>query len=406
MSQPGFNIAKALTTYGMALGLSVILVGCGNQPTTFSPNATDRFVNHNAEDYKQASKIVAADYLFVIDPSFSQWGNQSSIRSSLQNFMANLESDSQKIDYRIGFLEGNYQAPTSSTPIPNTLGSSLIGGNFLVPGFSTNNDVINSVSDEIGQPLAPNRSALLESAARFVTNSGKSFVRSGAQLVYVFISDEDDVSHTVTGGHSGAISSASYYVTQLKKIKSNQAYVSARALLDGNGGLCTAGKGQRLYDTAYYLNAGSAPGSTNSYCIKENVDLNLNSLVQDVSKTTTRFQLLQKPAGNVVKVYVTPASGPNAGVRSQVLPAGKWSYNSSTNEIIFVSGQQPASDARLEIEYKILFALSQTPKQDTITVTVNGNQTSAWSYVASENRIEFSSDPGTDAEVLINYEVQ
>jgi hypothetical protein len=389
----------------------LIVGGCGSQPETFSPTNTDRFVNHDEELYTQASSILAADYLFVIDPSYSVKNEQPRIESTLNSFMDHLENASPEVDYRIGFLNGNFQATVSDSPIPDDQGTALIGNNFLFPGFSANSGILQDLIDYIGQPLTPNRTVPLETTARFITKQKSSFVRSGAQLIYVFITDTDDKSHQVAGGHTGAISASHYYVTQLKKAKTDPAYVSARAIVSGNfngvNGGCTGTTGKRVYDTAFFLNQSSSAAGPHNYCIKQDLDLNLNSLAVDVTKPTTRFQLLQRPVNNKVTVIVDNVEVP--AVDKLVTPnVTNWKYVSSTNEVVFQPGKQPAPTAQLELKYDILFALSATPVADTIQVQVNGSvvDDSQWDYVPSENRIQFASKPPTDAEVLIGYEIQ
>ena len=89
---------------GNTLLLSILLGGLSgcNQPTTFAPTNTDQFNADSGISLMQASQVMQADYLFVIDPSFSMStsGALDSIESAMSSFATYLGSSG--IDFKVG----------------------------------------------------------------------------------------------------------------------------------------------------------------------------------------------------------------------------------------------------------------------------------------------------------------
>jgi len=382
------NARVAITS--MIAFASTLVGGCGSEPTTFSPNNTDSFVNYNGDNYTTASKVIAADYLFSIDTSFSMKSYQSTLVNTIaSDFMQELENANPPISFRIGFVEGTYQFGSGR---PSSFGKSLMGGNYLT---SLSTGPIDSILDYLGGNNNPNVTEPLEASKRLMAAMGSSFMRMGAQLVLVYVTDCDPQ------GDDDSPDSSTDYANYMKARKPSSAYVSARSMVDKSQ--CT-----KLQSAVRKMNSDSDPNGTGSdnsgsYNIGNsgNIASNLASLARDISKTTKRFQLRGRPVDGTLSVKVNNANIPKAA---------NWTYIPSSNEVEFVVA--PATSAHVEFNYKVDFILSSNPVQESIKVAVNGTEvpqssSNGWTYEATGNRIVFhgSSYPADEAAVNVTYEV-
>ncbi len=383
------SIIKTRSALALAIVFGAnILGGCGSEPSTVAPNKTDSFVNYNGDDYLQASKVIAADYLFSIDTSRSMRSYQSSLVNSIESgFVQALANNN--VNYRIGFVEGNYQYGGGR---PSDFGSNFIGGNYI---SSYAADPITSILDYLGADLNPNVTELLEASKRLMSSRGSSFTRMGAQLVYVYVTDctrepsRDDESPD----------SYTSYANYLKARKPSSIYVSARSIVDKSQ--CPS-----LRSAVRAMNSGSDPGGTGSndsgnYSFNNASSASsLANLSQDITKLTNRFQLRGIPQTG--SLFVTK-NGVN------VPAAGRWTYQSSSNEVVFFTA--PAASDHVNFSYKLDFVLSSTPSASSIKVSVNGSELSqsasnGWTYESSGNHIVFHGPALADnAQVTVTYEV-
>jgi hypothetical protein len=374
------------------------LMGCNEQPKTFVPGLTDAFVSDTGIALSTASAVYQADYVFVLDYSSSMRDKRDALLSKMGNFVDILRSED--IDYRIGFVYGSAHGLGRYGSLDEKL--SNISSSFVAPFLdgSADGSLESSILDQVycaGDPecLPPNTPVFLESAARTMEAEGSEFNRDGSQLVYVFVSDQDDEGDSVLS--SGR--TVGYYVNRLKAVKSHSSYVSARAYVAG-GASCGVRSGDadgaRLAAVAQQLDA---IHSDTRGCVYDESASQLENLARNVTKPTDRFALGSRPRMGTITVRVNGVSNSD------------WSYVSATNEIVFSIA--PPDSASIDISYEVAYTLSRTPKAGTIKVTVNGasvaeNSSNGWSYVSGENRIQFhgSAQPGDGAKVLVSYEVQ
>lgn len=381
--------------------VSIVLAGCGSEPTTFAPNNTNSFTAFTGDNYKQADAIIAADYIISLDTSRSMRDFQQRLINKIPNAFIS-ELDSRGVDYRIGFVEGAHQSINGEKP--SYFGQAFMGNGYVSRGSTS---VLDSIFAYLGRDLNPNWTNVREGAKLIMSAQGASFKRFGAQLVYVFITDCEN------GENGGAVSN---YVNILKSHKPNGTYVSARSLVVNTR--CT-----NLQDTVKLLNQDSDPNYTNArttynYNIRSNsndADIadRLADLATDVSKKTGRFQMRGKPASGTLQVFIQklneaeveiPAVNPTTG-------ATNWRFLSSTNEVEFVVA--PASSSAVRFEYSVEYRLSDRPVLSTIAVSVGGNaiangSPNGWTYDAANNRILFhgSARPVDGAQVNVTYEIQ
>ncbi len=378
----------------------LVLSAC-KQPKTFIPSNTDTFVNHTLDIYDQADKLLQADYVFVLDTSYSmnflvdssgQNIYNEVLASHMQSFLDALAE--KNIDYRIGFIRGNTHAGSVSTIASSFMADVLTKGSSSASAFS--------IIEQVGAPLSENTNFLLESAHKTMSAEGGNFIRHAAQLVYAFISDSDDKGLDISTNRT-----EQYYIDALRSHKHHPHYVSARSYTLGMADNCTpdpyqpgSEAGVRIANVATQIDARHGEAK----CALDPTFELLSNIARNVTKLTDRFTLTQYPMPGTLSVQVNGNDVPEAG---------NWSYDAATNEVIFAAGKAPAFSSSLLIDYEIAFVLSKTPKVDSIQVKVDGasvskDDTNGWSFVDAENRVQFNGNakPSSNANISIVYQVK
>ena len=219
-----------------------------------------------------------------------------------------------------------------------------------------------------------------------------AFLRPAAQLVYIFMSDNDDTSNTdfdkSTTAYTQDTRSADFYNTRLSSYKISKNYVSSRSFTAGVATSCPlqstgAGgdaAGTRLAAASRALDEKSDYPTSKDGCIYNPTTDQLQDIARNVTKPTTQFILRGTPLDGSVKVYVGGAEVPSDG---------NWAYDRATNQITFVDGKAPAFNASFKIGYEQGFYLTKNPKLSTLEVLIDGqtvkqDETNGWSYIAAE----------------------
>ncbi len=391
---------------------AVAMVACGEAPKTFVPSHTDVFTYDTGLSVDAASAIYQADYLFVLDYSSSMQTKKDSLLGRMDRFVDRLGQENN--DYRIGFVKGNAHGCAGGTNAgcsKKTVADNFVHTKFLEPGTSSTllDEILNHVAT-LGDPnsLPPNTPVMLEAAHSLLSTKGSSFLRSSAQLILVFLSDQDDESNQWINSNR----TVDYYKSKFRALKSDPSYISARALVAGvapgctlqnQGGLDPDVAGQRIANVALGIN-GNAAETNVVGCVYDDEATMLEGLARDVQRYTNRFALQQAPMQSTLSVRVG-----NVSVASE----SGWRYEPATNEVVFTDAAKPGPSQSLAISYEVAYTLKANAKPDSITVSVGGqtiprSDSNGWSYIESENRIRFngSSAPAEGTEIRVNYEAR
>lgn len=392
----------------------LVLGACSKDPQTYTSNRVDLFVVDNEDVYAQANQILQADYVFAIDESASMdfnSGDPNIYSSKKAEFMAGLYTFAStlrnaNVDYRIGFISANVQQGR----IEDLSGKSFYE-NILVDSImpdSTENILINNLQ-KIGKPLNANTNLMLESTNQVMSRQRTNFLREGAQLIYLFVSDTDDESNNFFSSNASTNDYAAKLISQKGSAYDTSAFVNARAIVTGMNNNCTPNgsfgelPGYRLAETAQKIenanktasgNSANATLSSVSHCIlKASTEFPslLNTLARDVSKPTNLFKLqVTNVDPNSIKVYVDKHDGSGLVLQS----ASAWSYLAQANAIKFVT--PPAASSTIKLVYSQFYQLSGFPSNiNTLSVSLNGSllqlsNSYGWSYDSFNNRILFN----------------
>jgi len=383
-----------------------------NDPKTFRPTNTEKFTFYEQDFYQQAKKVLQADYLIVPDMSYSMYTSKATLLDALDQFSTDLADEN--IDYRIGFVRGTVQ---SNGFYPGAIPSAFLGSVLDASSSSSLRDKVAGQLADLAKPNAPNWPFLLEAAKKTLDARKSSFLRKAAQLVYVFISDADDLGPASTLGAAkvSGRTTASYIDILKNSYKSDDDYVSARAFVYTNAGGCNAptnngqngAAGTNLKTVA---NGVDALGNA-TVCLNDALAMadSLRDVARNVTRPTKRFKLQAQPVSGSITVRIGDANNilvaePQSG------GSYPWQYNASSNEIVFTGAPAPAGK-KLSIEYDMVMKLARSPKVNTMVVTLNGDVVpqgaNGWQYNSSTRMLTLGGGwaPQHGDSILVNYEV-
>jgi hypothetical protein len=200
---------------------------------------------------------VATDILFVIDDSGSMSEEQATLQAGLSAFITALDASPIANDFQIGVT-------TTSVVGFNTVDDGVAGGVLVYPGIMRASDanlvsafesavLVGTSGSSREQPFTAARRALEKSVPG---GANESFLRQGAKLAVIFLSDEDDC--------SGTEALASDTACQAERTASPSRLVSVPDVV-----AALSGGGTR--DVVAAAIVGVAPGSLDLVCVMPTV---------------------------------------------------------------------------------------------------------------------------------------
>lgn len=187
----GFPHKMGLGVLGVFLTLSLVHVGCNNYPMQAMVN----------KSYLEQTEIIPAstsrkvDILFVVDNSGSMQEEQEKLRRNFSAFIEKLVQYDIN-DFQIGVVTTDMSDPAQQGRLqgePRIIRSLSMSKSSVIQTFLRNVNV-GTTGTGYEKPLDAMRAALSQE----LTGSGgynKGFLRPGATLAVIFMTDEDDCSH-------------------------------------------------------------------------------------------------------------------------------------------------------------------------------------------------------------------
>lgn len=337
-------------------------------------------VNETTQDFTQSGVTNdKVDILFVIDNSGSMADNQANVASNFSSFISQFAS--RNLKFQIGVVSTdaykvNWTSPTSYTfasgttghwdcssytPVTNcpyngisnggagTLLHKTANSKILTPETTNyvtqfqQNILLGTKGSGAEQGLISTMLAL--SPARTQVGAwNNEFVRDGAYLAVILVSDEDEgVSATNTDYLRDSAAALDARLDQfedyMKSLKPDDTrMVRFDAIVDTSGSSC----GNTLQDgIAYEQAATRLGGRIMSIC--DNFGTTLADLGSEILSAVTRFKLRQPPQGDIT-VYVNGVLVPNDATNG-------WTYDSSTLEITFHGTAVPSVGQSIQLVY-------------------------------------------------------
>jgi hypothetical protein len=268
------------------------------------------------DTFQQAANAATLDVLMLVDNSGSMSDKQAALSQQVPAFLQ--WAQAQGVDFHIGIVTTDMDSASESGRLqgvptvltPNTTNLAQVFASRILVGTNGSGDErgIDAILSALQAPLVN------------TTNAG--FLRAGAALGVLVLSDEEDYSAV-------AINDA---IAQLRAVKPN---IRVNAIVTPGGG-CPAG----VSDGARYLALTQAFGGTAESICAASWTSALTSWGA-ITGPRSRFTLSRpaRPQGMVVRVNGTP------------IPTASWSFEAMTNTVVFTPMAVPPLGATVEIGY-------------------------------------------------------
>ncbi|MCB9638829.1 MAG: VWA domain-containing protein [Myxococcales bacterium] len=176
-----------------------VVVGCNSHPLQSLNNITYAPI----EEKPSSSANKGVDILFVIDNSGSMAEEQTKLRNNFKSFIQRLLRADIR-DFQIGVIttdvdelfnpDGRGQLVQAESNAPKIISSQLTETQVIEQFSKTAN--VGTLGSNFEQPLKAVELALSPSSAGgFADTQNKGFLRDGALLAIIFVTDEDDCSY-------------------------------------------------------------------------------------------------------------------------------------------------------------------------------------------------------------------
>jgi Cys-rich repeat protein len=335
----GLGPALGMLRLGLAQGLTpeVPLGGLGVQGASVT-------------DTHQLPATSQVDVLWVVDNSGSMAPIQSSLASNFSSFIG--LADSLGIDYHVGVLATEVNEPSSGhgTPPrevrPGVLVQAPGRPRYITPStpdrlaaFQDNVRVGDCCSDEQEAGLQATWMALSPPRVED-PEANAGFLRAGARLYAVFVSNEEDQS----------IGPWAFYLDFLRALKPTPDRVRLSSICGDVPGGCESGSFQAQAGTRYVAVQQATQGLFHSICSSNWSGL-MGALGEQMAEPLRTFALSRQPAPQTLSVTVNGASVPEAS--TAYAPDG-WTYEPGTNLVWFGVQVLPPLGSVLRISYTAL----------------------------------------------------
>lgn len=322
------------------IALATFLVGCAPIDNTID-------FQKNVESFAQAPNN-KVDILWVVDNSNSMSEEQAALADGFIAFAGQLEASGT--DFQIGVV-------TTSFDYDDEARGELMGD----PKWITNEDDYETLFAERATSagvLGADKEKGLEAGLYALSPSGlagpggynEGFIRSDAQLLVIFVSDEDDCSDG--GSLEGEAATACYtsqdkltpvtdFVEDYRKLKPNEDDVSASSIVGTRNSTCS-----EVVEGSRYLVFTGLMGGLNGDICSANWAGMLGDLGLNATGIRTRFQLESAAQPDTIEVTVddNPVTGdPNDG----------WTYDQNTWYVEFHGASVPVRGAQITVKYTV-----------------------------------------------------
>lgn len=346
--------------FGLAAGMISFLTACGNGSTTYSLLAQGDTFRQNSST--QNTKI---DVLWVVDNSGSMATSQQNLANNFPSFIQNFIS--KGYDFQMGVVSSDaYLALPLYTPYYNTSPTpSYYGGRPQEEiGWLRDGTWTQPSGFRILTPTTPNLHQVFMQNAMQGTNGrgdersfqsmstaldstgNAGFLRPGAFLAVVLVTDEDDFSHDGTAQYER-------YDRPLHTIDSYVSFLDSKTLSTPTNRRHSVSSisvnDQACLDSIYNgaqkigLRVGQLADATGG--VKGNLCGNFATELELISNRivslSTQFYLNGNPIPSSIKVFVNGA----------LVPAAGWSYNATSNSIMFQAGYTPPQDSTIQVTF-------------------------------------------------------
>lgn len=318
----------------LAVPLSLLLAACGSEASVEYQEWTDTFA-------QAANNQV--DILWVVDDSASMEQEQSTLAAGFASFASQLEASGT--DFQIGMVTTSFDYADPDRGV-------LIGD----PPFLTNADdyerLFRERATQAGTEGSDKEKGLevatfaLHPSMTLPGGPNEGFVRDEAQLLVVFVSDEEDCSDN--GALEGQPPTACYtekdqlvpvqtFVEDLRDLKPTRDQVQVGAIVGTEASTCP-----EVYPGSRYLQTAALMGGLMGDICEAEWSGMLRDLGLNATGIRTRFQLTYAAQPETLVVYVDDTEATSG-----------WTYDPATWYVVFDDAAVPPRGAMITATYTI-----------------------------------------------------
>jgi hypothetical protein len=332
----------------------MLMAACTPDNEVVRRSQTDTF-------YQSATDMV--DILWVIDNSLSMADEQAEVADKFGNFIENIESTG--LDFHVGVITTDME----STEIGR---GQLLGD----PSYLTRDDpdYISAFQERVQVGIGgSDREKGLDAAISALTeplisSSNAGFLRDGAVLSIIFVSDENDCTdrgaldgYTEANAcyeHSDELVSIYDLIEEYDAIKPDEDRTLVSAIV---GPEITENCDGAVPGFRYQTMASAFGGITGSICQSSFSDI-MERLGLQASGMLSSFQLTYSAVEGTIEVYIDDPSVPGEPIELEgetwVMvdedTSNGWSYDETYALIYFHGDAVPPRDATIKIEYEVV----------------------------------------------------
>jgi len=366
---------------------------------------TDTFTQGNAgtpmkEEFSQNARQGLADILIVIDNSASMKEEQVNLSTKLNELLVSIKD----ANWQVGVI-------TTAPAVPSGVSLNSIG--------AEGKELCNITLIKAGEVDAADKFAKAVNAG--ISGSGneqgirqavvglrcteKPWVRAGASLAVLIVSDEDNCSSNGSGCGTLPWAKESYLTSYVENTL--QGTIGKNA---GFYGIVAPSKA--LCSTA----ANAAPQYLRLFDYKSNGAVNYGNICDTSYKNAlnrisdsialllnNQFELKALPDANSLKLTLQLAD-------TTIKALDTTSYTQTGKVITFLEGKEPPAGSKVIAEYQVgakpirtSFTLNQDPASGTVLAKINGAMVEAGSYAVSGRLVTFAKAPADMATLTLDY---
>jgi hypothetical protein len=274
-----------------------------------------------------------ADVLFVVDNSYSMMEEQANLGANLQSFLSFAQG--QGVDFQIGVTT------TDVRQSPEGQHGALVGIDPIIDPTTPNREGVFSANVNVGIEGAPDEQGLeaayLALSPANLAGPNAGFLRPGALLAVVIVSDEEDQS--VDPNNPANYRALNFYQSFFQSLKPNGAFIFS-AIVGTSNPSCTSPNGTAYYGPRYIQLAQATGGVVSSIC-----DPNWGQSLANIGVRSfglkKSFELSSQPVPATISVMLdgSPAA------------SGSWTYDAVNNVVNFAV--EPPSYTTISISYSV-----------------------------------------------------
>jgi len=297
------------------------------------------------------------DILFVVDNSESMEAEQERLARRFDTFIEYMDEVETLMDFHLGVI-------TTDLADDNPDRAKLLG----TPAVLTRDtlDYVDKFKERVqvgidGWGMEKGLEASFMALSEpMVSDANDGFLRSGAMLVLIYVSDENDCSdrgalpsedYCYLTGYQDDLVPVGEYVSSFRAIKGDTESVMAFSIV---GPQDTTHCEDTLPGTRYHDIADLTGGSVGSICAEDFAGI-MDNLGLSVGGIRSAFPLTYRPVERTVEVWICddePCDGTN-GIEVSRGEADGWSYDDNTSYLTFNGASVPVRGAVVSVQYEV-----------------------------------------------------